>query len=91
MHAVSSANGRRARDQFVLNPLMIPFQVIVIDTLGDGAPDVPIPERNHASRHSSLIDRTKRSAYALAFGARTGVSTTCELDESSRAEPDRCR
>src|SRR5438067_1529355 len=28
------------------------------------------------SRHSSLIERTNRSAYAFAFGARSGVRTT---------------
>src|SRR5262249_6675530 len=36
----------------------------------------PSPIGTSRSRHSSLIDRTKRSAYAFAFGARTGVRTT---------------
>ena len=38
--------------------------------------DVALPQRTTRSRHSSLIDRTNRSVYAFAFGARTGVWTT---------------
>jgi hypothetical protein len=48
MHAASRAHGRRARDQGVLNPLMIPLPVIVIDKLSDSLPEVALPKRNHA-------------------------------------------
>jgi hypothetical protein len=40
--------------------------VVVLDEFGDSTPKVRLPDRNSRSRHSSLIDRTNRSAYALA-------------------------
>ena len=41
---------------------MIPFSVVVLDVLRHGPPEVPLPIGISRSRHSSLIDRTKRSA-----------------------------
>jgi hypothetical protein len=45
------------------------------------------------SRHSSLIDRTNRSAYALALGACGGVRTTRipAPSKTSRTDADHCR
>ena len=51
---------------------MIPLAVVMLDEFGDGAPKMGLPIGISRSRHSSLIDRTNRSAYALAFGARIG-------------------
>ena len=55
---------------------MIPFAVVVLDVLRHGLPTCRSPIGISRSRHSSLIDRTKRSVYAFALGARTGVKTT---------------
>src|SRR5262249_26336292 len=55
---------------------MIPFPMVVIDEFSHGAAEVELPSGIIRPRHSSLIDRTKRSAYALAFGAWSGVCTT---------------
>ena len=39
-------------------------------------PKVPLAERNDAMETLLLMERTKRSAWAFAFGARHGVCTT---------------
>jgi hypothetical protein len=49
-------------DQSVLKPLMVAFAMIVVDELGESPAEVALAERIIRSRHSSLIDRTKRSA-----------------------------
>ena len=54
--------------QFVAQALMVPFTMIIMgDKLGDGASKVAPPNGIKRSRHSSLIERTKSSAYAFAF------------------------
>jgi hypothetical protein len=53
---------------------MVSLFVVVRHELVDGAEQSPLP-RIRRLRHSSRIDRTNRSASALAFGPRTGVST----------------
>ncbi len=55
---------------------MIPFRAIVVYELSYEVPKVPSPSGTTRSRHSVLIDRMKRSAWALQFGADAGVRTT---------------
>ncbi len=55
---------------------MIPFAMVVLNVLRHRAPEVRSPIGIARSRQSSLVDRTKRSAWAFAFGARSGISTT---------------
>jgi hypothetical protein len=45
----------------------IPFGVVVLDVLRHRTPEVPFSSGISRSRHSSVIDRAKRSAYAFAF------------------------
>jgi hypothetical protein len=53
---------RLAVNQFVVQPLMIPLAVVVGDEFRDSPSVMAFAERNHAVRHSSLIERTNRSA-----------------------------
>jgi len=46
---------------------MIPLVMMVSHELRDASSKVPLAERNHPIETSSLIDRTKRSAYARAL------------------------
>ena len=46
-------------------------------------------KRHDPTKHSSLTDRTKRSAYALQFGARSGVRTTKKSPFCPTLESDR--
>ena len=64
---------RERLNQLVADALMIPLNMVVGDELGDRASKMSLPQWDHARKHSSLIDRTNRSAYALQFGARNGV------------------
>jgi hypothetical protein len=79
-HTRSAANGSAAigsperLNQFVADALMVPLTVVVRDELRNrAAKRWRSPNGITPLRHSSLIDRTKRSAYALQFGARNGV------------------
>ena len=47
MHAAGPTTCRRRHDQCVLESLMIPFTVIVVDELRDGLSEVALAERNH--------------------------------------------
>jgi hypothetical protein len=55
---------------------MSAFAVVLLDELVHSPPELPLPIGTMRLRHSSLIDRTKRSACALHFGAWNGVCTT---------------
>jgi hypothetical protein len=46
MHATGRARWRRAGDQSVLNPLVIPLTVIVRDVFRDGPSEMPLADRN---------------------------------------------
>jgi hypothetical protein len=61
--------------KFIGEALMIALAMVVLDVLGDRAPELALAERDVRLRHSSLIDRTKGSAWAFAFGAWYGVRT----------------
>src|SRR5678815_4138796 len=62
-------------NQLVTDTLMVPLGMVVGDEFGYRATKrrCRSPNRIMRSRHSSLIDRTNRSAYALQLGARNGV------------------
>jgi hypothetical protein len=51
-----------ARYEAIVESLVIPFCVIVLDVLRHGPPEMRLTDRISRSRHSSLIVRTKRSA-----------------------------
>jgi hypothetical protein len=89
--ALTSPNAAAARlnsvavDQFVAEPLMVAFAMIMDDELRECTTKVPLTERNHARfRHSSLTDRTNRSACALQCGGRNGVRMMSTPDVASR-------
>jgi hypothetical protein len=48
------------------------FEVIMIDEVGDSPLERSLAEKIIRSRHSSLMDRTKRSAKALRLGLLGG-------------------
>ena len=48
---------------------MVPLMVVVRAELLDRSSEMPFAIEMRRSRHSSSIDRTSRSAYALAFEA----------------------
>jgi hypothetical protein len=63
-------NAMRDRlDKPVLEPLMISFVMVVIDEFLEGPSEMRSPSGTIRSRHSYLIDRTNRSAWAFALGA----------------------
>jgi hypothetical protein len=47
---------RRARDQPIIETLVIPFAMVVLDVLCQRAPEVPLPERNQ-SVEAVFLDR----------------------------------
>jgi hypothetical protein len=47
MHATDRADCRRTRDQRILQPLMIPLSVVVLDELAYRAIEVALTDRNH--------------------------------------------
>lgn len=51
-----------ARHQLVVEPLVVPLAMIVLEVLGDHETEVTVTQGTRRFRHSSLIDRTKRSA-----------------------------
>jgi hypothetical protein len=61
-HAARPVGHRRARDEPILETLMIPLAMIVLDELCDSVPEVRLPIGVMRSRHSSLIDLMNRSA-----------------------------
>jgi len=48
----------------------------MLDVLSDHPAEMAVADRDHPISDTSLMGRTKRSTYALAFGARYGVCTT---------------
>jgi hypothetical protein len=45
-YATRSIDDRRSRDESIVEALVIPFSVVVLDVLRHSAPEVPLPERN---------------------------------------------
>ena len=52
----------RASDESIVETLMIPLAMIVLDELRDQVPEVPLADWNDAIEAFSLIDLTNRSA-----------------------------
>jgi len=63
-------------DERVVQGLVVPFPVVAEHELGHGTRRCFWPKGIIGLRHSSLIDRTKRSAYAFRFGLLGGNLTT---------------
>ncbi len=61
------------RNQPIVKTLVIPFPVVMRRECGERSAQGASPRTMTRFRHSSLIDRTKRSAYALQLGAWNGV------------------
>ena len=80
----ANLHGPRAVDEFVPEALVIALAVIVLDKLADRLSQVALASGITRSRHSSLIERTNRSAYAFALGAWYGVCTI-PISESSNS------
>ncbi len=59
---------RQWHDQLIAQTLMIPFAMIVLDELGDGSSERPLPDANQPVQADSLIVRTNRAANALRLG-----------------------
>src|SRR4051812_11535902 len=59
---------------------MIPFAMIVSQVLCDRAPEMPLAEWDDTMQTLVLDRPLDRSAYALQFGARTGVCTDAHAD-----------
>jgi hypothetical protein len=70
---------RRARDQCVLDPLVIPLVVIVRDVFGDCPSKMPLAERNQPIE-ALLIDRAHE---ALGVGIRIGARDTARAPRGS--------
>ena len=56
-------------DHLVLDPLVVSFAMVVRRVLADRPLRCRSPKRIKRPRHSDLIESTKRSAWALQFGA----------------------
>src|SRR4029453_6496398 len=63
MHAARSVDRWRARNQRVLEALMIPFPMVVIDEFRHGPAEVALPKRNHPIE-TFLFDRSHESSSA---------------------------
>jgi hypothetical protein len=59
---------RRAGDEFVVEPLVIPFTVVVLDELRNGPAEMTFADRNH-SAETLFLDRAHE---ALRVGIRVG-------------------
>jgi hypothetical protein len=75
----------RILDQIVAEILIVALAMIVRHEFGERTRKWRSLSGIRRSRHSSLIERTSRSAYALQFGARNGVRMTRTRDASSSA------
>jgi hypothetical protein len=65
-------------DQLIVQPLMISLSVIMGNVFVNGYPHECSPKKIIRSKHSSLIDRTKRSAKALACAVNCTYEAQCE-------------
>jgi hypothetical protein len=66
-HPPPDIDHKRARDQPIAEPLMIPFSVIVLDVLRHRAPEVPLPDRHDPSQ-ALFFDGSDE-----ALGVRIGI------------------
>ena len=55
-------------DQPVVEALVVALEMVVLDELRDGKAEVTFTERKSLSRHSDLMESTKRSATAFRLG-----------------------
>ena len=57
MYAAGFVLGWRTRNEPIVQSLVIPFVMIVLDELHDDAPEVSLPDRNQASGLRSTFAR----------------------------------
>jgi hypothetical protein len=72
---------RLAGDQPIVQPLVVPFSVIVLDILGHGPPEVPLPERNEPVQ-ALFFDRPYEP-----LGVGVGVSSRLHRQRAVRDKP----
>jgi hypothetical protein len=76
LHTTGHVNEWRSGDEPIVESLVVPFSMGVLDVLRHGAPEVPLPDRNQPVQTFFFDGPHDRSTYAFALGARAGVSTT---------------
>ena len=54
--------------ELVVESLVVSLTMVVLDVLVDDEAQMPLAERDDTMEHSSLMDRTNRSAEALRLG-----------------------
>ena len=79
-HATRHLDYRRARDEAIVEALMMPFAVIVLDVLRHGPPEMPLPDRNQPVQ-AFFLDRPDD---AFRVGVRIGRALGREHDADSR-------
>jgi hypothetical protein len=66
---------RRARDEAIVESLVVPFSMVVLDVLRHGPPDVSLSDRRQPVQ-AFFFDRPDEAFRAFVLGARSGVKTT---------------
>ena len=84
-HATRHPDDRRARDEAIVEALVVPFSVIVRDVLGHRAPEMPISDRNQPVQ-TLFFDRpnkTFRVGVRIRGAPRSEEHTDTRLLEST--------
>jgi hypothetical protein len=71
-HATHRLDHQRTRDETIVESLVIPFAVIVLDVLCHGSAEVPHPDRNQPVQ-AFFLDRPDE-----AFGVRVRIGRAAE-------------
>jgi hypothetical protein len=67
-HPTRHLDHRLARDEAIVESLVIPFDVVMLDVLRDGATEVPVPDRNQPVQ-AFFFDRP-HEAFRVGVGIR---------------------
>lgn len=79
-HATRHLDRWRARDEAIVESLVIPFAVVVLDVLRHGPPEVPLPDWNQAVK-AFFFDRPHE---AFSVGVRIGRALRDEDQADTR-------
>jgi hypothetical protein len=74
-HTIRHPDDRRGRNEAIVQSLVIPFGVVVLDVLPHGAPEVPLTDRNQPVQAFFFNRPYEPFRVRDAFGERTGVRT----------------
>jgi hypothetical protein len=86
MNATDTRKGRRALNELVRSPLMVPLAMIVGDKLDDSAPQVAFVDGKEAVE-AFLLDRRHRNLDLASQTTRSG----CDGNSTVGAAPSECR